>query len=96
LAFVPENPKSSKLKLIGIQYYSDVEEGFTTYAGTLPKDLEFSDSPKVARTKLGKPSKIMKDFRLDHWIEGGHQLTVRYRKTMDGIAYVLQGFPPGK
>jgi hypothetical protein len=93
LSFEPIDEKSSKLKFSGVQFYSDSEEGFTTFAGALPKGLTFSDSPKEARQKLGKPTKIMKEFRLDHWIAKGRQLTVRYRRTMDGIAYVLSGFP---
>jgi hypothetical protein len=94
LSFVPEDPKSSKLKFTGVQFYSDCEEGFTTYAGKLPMGLTFSDTPNIARKKLGKPTTSLKEFRLEHWIENGRQLTVRYRKTMDGIAYVLRGFPP--
>jgi hypothetical protein len=93
LSFVPEDPKSSRLVFSGVQFYSDVEEGFTTFAGALPGGLTFSDSPAQARAKLGKPTEIMKDFRLDHWIADGRQLTVRYTKPLDGIAHVLRGFP---
>lgn len=94
LSFKPEDPKSSRLVFTGVQFYSDAEEGFTAFPGRLPRGLSFDDSPEQARDKLGKPTKIMKDFRLDHWIANGRQLTVRYRKTLDGIAYVLSGFPP--
>jgi len=94
LSFKPEDASSSRIKFTGVQFYSDAEEGFTTFPGALPRGLAFSDDPKAARAKLGKPTKIMKDFRLDHWITGERQLTVRYRKSMDGIAYVLSGFTP--
>jgi hypothetical protein len=92
LTFRPIEPRSSILKFNGVQFYSDAEEGFTTYAGILPGGLAFNDTSKQARAKLGKPTEIMKDFRLDHWISDGRQTTVRYRKTLDGIAYVMRGF----
>lgn len=91
LSFVPIEPKSSVLTFSGVQFYSDVEDGFTTFAGALPGGLSFSDAMKEARAKLGKPTKIMKDFRLDHWIAQGLQTTIGYRKTLDGIAYVMRG-----
>lgn len=93
LSFVPGVSADGKLVFTGVQFYSDSEEGFTTFAGALPGGLTFADSPAQARAKLGKPTEIMKEFRIDHWIADGRQLTVRYTKSRDGIAHVLRGFP---
>jgi hypothetical protein len=94
LTFEPAEPKSSILLLSGIQYCADAEEGFTSFAGALPGGLTFSDSPNVVRRKLGKPSKIQKLDRQDHWIAGGRQLSVRYNKSLSGILDILQALSP--
>lgn len=95
LSFTTVEPKSSGLKFSGVQFYSEIEAGFTRFSGALPGGVVFSDSPKEARAKLGKPTKIMKDFRIDQWVADGRQLQVRYTKALDGIAYILRGFPRG-
>jgi hypothetical protein len=67
LIFLPEGPKTGKLALAAVQFVSDAEEGFKTFAGALPDKLQFGDTQADVIKKLGKPSESKKKFRLDRW-----------------------------
>ena len=93
LVFKPVGPKSSKFKLMEIQFNSDTEKGYTNFSGTLPNNVKWNDTQEEVRKKLGKPTKAMKEFHLDHWIKGNRRLSVEYRKSFSSIANVALGFP---
>lgn len=94
LSFKPVEAKTSRLKLTGVQFMAGTDKKFKPYAGTLPRGLSFGDSQKEARAKLGKPTKIMKDFNIDRWEEGGRLLSITYKKKpSDGLGIVQLHFP---
>jgi hypothetical protein len=93
LAFEPAGPKTSKLVLDSVQFLGGGADGVTRYSGTLPRALEFTDSQKEVRVKLGKPTKAKKDFRMDQWIGDGRLLSVTYRKSLDEVSLILLGLP---
>ena len=96
LSFELKDRKSSVLQLIGVQFYTAAQGGFTTFAGPLPKGLTFADSPKEVLKKLGKPTSSKKQFRIEHWLHGSYQLSVQYTKSNDAIALVLLSLLPGE
>ena len=80
LLFRPADDKSSQLKLAEVQIYSDVEEGYTSFAGQLPRGLTFADSRSDAIKKLGKPDLSRRQFRLETWYGNDSTLTVKFAK----------------
>lgn len=93
LIFEPEGPKSSRLVLNGLQFYSDAEKGYKSFQGELPGKLLFSDSQAEVHAKLGKPVESKKAFRLDRWKPKGLLLTVEYAKEDHRIAVVAVELP---
>jgi len=81
LIFEPEERKSSRLILTSVQFYSDAEEDFSTFPGTLPRGLEFTDSQTEVHAKLGKPDDDRMDMNFEAWNWGELELTVEY--TLD-------------
>jgi len=94
LVFERVETKSSRLKLVEAQIYSDAEKGFTTFPGQLPSGLTFADSRAEAIKKLGKPYDTQKDFRLDTWISKTSSLTVKFAKGNGSIQMLHLGLPP--
>jgi len=80
LLFRPADDKSSQLKLAEVQIYSDMEEGFTSFGGQLPRGLTFADSRADAIKKLGKPDLSRRQFRLETWYGNDSTLTVKFAK----------------
>ena len=80
LIFKPEGPKTSKLALAAVQFISDLEEGYKTFAGTLPDKLQFGDTQAEVIKKLGKPTESKKQFRLDRWKTKTLVRTAEYSK----------------
>ncbi|SDY68054.1 hypothetical protein [Herbiconiux ginsengi] len=93
MSFRPEAATNSRLKLTGIQFYSAVD-GFTAYAGPLPRGLTFTDDRDEVLRKLGAPTRSMPDFHLDNWVTDGRLISVQQRDE-GGIGHVLLGFPRG-
>jgi hypothetical protein len=85
--FKPVDPKSSKLAFVAVQFFSDAEQGYKSFDGTLPEKLSFSDNAADVRKKLGKPTESKKEFRLERWKSKDHVLTVEYSKD-DRIALI--------
>lgn len=81
LIFLPEGPKTSKLVLAAVQFLSDLEEGYKTFAGALPDKLKFGDTQAEVLKKLGKPSESKKQFRLDRWKTKTLVTTAEYSKA---------------
>lgn len=94
LIFEPESRKSSLLLLTGVQFFSDAEQGFKTFQGTLPGNLLFSDSQTEVHAKLGKPFETKKAMRIDGWKFDRLLLTVEYAKKDHRIAMVAVEIPP--
>lgn len=88
-----DEPKTSKIKLAEVQFYSDKEEGYTSFAGKLPRDLTFEDTQSTARKKMGAPDESKAEFRLETWRIGRHELTVEYSKDDGRIQSVQLGLP---
>ncbi|HEX3696359.1 MAG TPA: hypothetical protein VH374_13335 [Polyangia bacterium] len=93
LVFGPHDVKSSKMKLIEVQFYSDAEEGYKTFAGKLPGGLTFTDKQDDARRKLGKPARSKKEFRYDAWKAGPLELIATFSKKDGRIEQVQLGLP---
>jgi hypothetical protein len=94
LIFVPADPKSSQLTFNGVQFFSDAEQGFKSFAGVLPGNVLFSDSQPEVHAKLGKPAETKKAMRIDGWKFHGLLLTVEYAKKDQRIAMVAVEIPP--
>jgi hypothetical protein len=80
LIFGPEGPKSSRLRLEAVQFLSDREESYSTFAQPLPRSLSFSDGSKEARAKLGEPFRSIPRIRHEIWRIGELQLGIDYAK----------------
>lgn len=91
LVFRRVDPKSSDLTLCSIQYYSDAEKGFTTFAGALPEGLTWNDTPADVKKKLGKPDSEVKAYRMQHWKKKDVQRSIQYKKDNSGISYMTLG-----
>jgi hypothetical protein len=81
LIFKPEGPKSSRLIFYAVQFVSSVEEGYSTFAGTLPAGLQFSDGQADAQLKLGTPLTSKPKLRRDIWRLDDLQLALKYSKN---------------
>ena len=81
LIFKPESPKSSRLILTAVQFVSSCEEGYSTFAGALPRGLQFSDGPAEANAKLGTPFFSKPKLRREIWDHGQLQLAVNYSRA---------------
>ena len=68
---MPEDDKSSQLRLKAVQLFSDLNAKLTTFTGALPNELQ-----------LGKPTRRKQEYRLDHWIVGERRTTVQYNKAL--------------
>ncbi|HEY0709772.1 MAG TPA: hypothetical protein VGG33_23365 [Polyangia bacterium] len=93
LAMRPEGPKSSRLILSSLTFFSGATDNYTPFAGALPKGLVFGDNQVSARAKLGEPSDSVPEFRMDHWIFGDRRLTLKYRQADGTIHSVIIGLP---
>jgi len=93
LIFKPEGPKSSRLVLAAVQFYSDAEKGYTIFPGALPDKLSFSDKQADVIRKLGKPTESKKAFRLDRWRYKDTVWTIKYAKD-DGRIGVITVHAP--
>jgi|GEM_PF-2261355 len=93
LIFKPEDPKSSLLVFNAVQFISDAEKGFTSFAGTLPRQLLFSDTQAQAHAKLGKPFDARPKLRRDIWKLDGLRLAIKYAKDDGRIAIVTVHLP---
>src|SRR5262245_13042397 len=89
----PEGRKTSILKFVEAQFYTDAEEGAKTFSGQLPQGLQFSDTQAQVRRKLGKPADSLKEAGWDSWKVDGLDLTVTYRKKDNQIILVQIGMP---
>jgi hypothetical protein len=93
LAFMPEGPKSSKLKLTSIIFHSGSEVGYQPFAGALPRGLSFSDDKDAVRAKLGTPTKSIDRYHIDHWISPDRRLSITYKPADNKIATINIGMP---
>ncbi len=93
LIFEPEGPKSSRLVMSGVQFFSDAEEDYKTFQGALPGQVLFSDTQAEVLAKLGKPSFSKKALRYDAWRSSGRLLTVGYAKKDQRISMVSVELP---
>lgn len=82
LIFKPEGPKSSKLALVALQFVSEDEEDYETYAGTLPDKLQFGDTQAEVIKKMGKPTESKKPLRWDRWKTKTLVKTASYTKEL--------------
>ncbi len=97
LFFVPKDTKSSRLTLMQVQLYSDLEKGYTTFSGDPPSRLAFSDTRQDVVRKLGEPIESNEEYRSDEWeLSIGDQkafLVVQYAKDRPGICMIHFGLP---
>jgi len=93
LVFEPREPKTSKLTLVAVQFFSGAEGGSEKFPGELPKKLLFSDTQTEVRKKLGKPGDTMKDLWQDIWKEKGLLMTVEYSGKGGQITMVAFDVP---
>ena len=93
LIFEPEDKKSSVLILTGVQFFSDAEQGFTSFQGVRPGSVLCSDTQAVVHSKLGKPVETKKAMRIDGWKVDGLLLTVEYAKKDFRIAMIAVEIP---
>jgi len=94
LIFKPESQKTSRLILYAVQFISSLEEGFSTFTGTLPSGLLFSDGQVEAQRKLGTPSTSKPKLRRDIWRLNGLQLALKYsRNPPHQIAVITMQIP---
>lgn len=89
LIFKPEGPQSSRLICNAVQFISDTEHGYTTFAGDLPAQLQFSDGPVEVHVKLGAPHIAKPKLRLDIWQLQGLRLAINYTKDQPHHISVL-------
>ena len=80
LIFEPEGPKSSRLIYCAVQFYSDAEQGYTSFPGDLPNQLRFSDGRAEAHAKLGPPFASKMKVRLEVWQVPPLRLGINYTK----------------
>jgi hypothetical protein len=96
LIFKPEGPKSSLLIFNAAQFFSGAGQHYKRFAGALPAELEFSDTPAEARKKLGKPFKSLPRLGRDIWKRGELQFAITFTdEAPRGIAE-LTVFVPSK
>lgn len=89
MSFSRVAPKSSKLMLSAFELNAGGKHGVERFKGKLMRGLEFEDTKKEARAKLGKPTQALDDFDLDHWdIHEKTRLSIGYSKT-GSISYVI-------
>jgi hypothetical protein len=93
LIFRPESEKSSKLVFDGVQFFSNLEQGYSSFEGELPGKILFSDSQSLVHEKLGQPVETNKKFRLDSWFINGLDYAVEYAKGVPGIAMISVSIP---
>jgi hypothetical protein len=93
LIFKPEKPKSSLLVFYAVQFFSDAEKGYISFAGTLPSHLLLTDTQSEVRGKLGKPSETKAALRLDRWKQSNYVLTIEYSKESLSIGVITVHIP---
>lgn len=92
LIFDREDENSNRLVLTSVHLVSDAEEGYTSCAGALPNQLDFSDSPAVVHRKLGEPTRTKSKLRLEFRRSDDLQLSVNHNALsgMSALARSLQ------
>jgi len=94
LGFSREQPESSQLTLIGVEFLTDDGDGGKAYTGGLPRGLAFTDSKQDVYAKLGPPSiPTDESMRMDHWLYDGLQLTVSYARSLEELMSVQVALP---
>lgn len=93
LIFKPEGPKSSVLIFQAVQFLSDAEKGYKSFAGALPNQLLLADTQTEVRAKLGKPSETKPALRLDRWKAADHVMTIEYAKEDRRIGAITVHIP---
>ncbi len=90
-AFDEEKVKQTPLLLTSYIFYSN-RDGIKDYASTLPLGLEFTDTPEMAREKLGKLSSVLKSYIRDVWTFDNFTLIVSYNEektAINDVTYLL-------
>lgn len=94
MVFEQRKPKSSAFQLVAVQLFSSAEEGFSEFAGSLPKKLSYTDKRADAHKKLGAPDEAGEDGNEDSWdLDGGLLLTLEYRGTAGAVSMVACDLP---
>lgn len=95
LIFRPEGPKTSRLALTAVKFYSDAEKGYAAFTGELPKRLSFADTKAETHKKLGEPTEVNDAMRLDVWRSKETVLAVKYAKDTQRIGVITVQCPAG-
>jgi hypothetical protein len=76
------------LLLTAIMFKSSRVPDYTDYAGALPKDIRFGETPAQVQKKVGGPPKLHDFLPSESWALDGVQLSVRYDDEKTAVEQV--------
>lgn len=87
---VEPNSGDGDFVLKQVAFYGPGISNYQGFAGALPFELEFQDSPASVHKKLGAPiaTRVLHELSADLWVTPEWHINVSYAESMDRIAIV--------